>query len=222
MHNNIIIGAAEYDWSCTDADDGGCRYIPSISRDEDLQHIPAVGGELHIYNLSDELSASCYGRVIAIEYCYQFDPGEGPTFFNWTVLILKETDHSDGFNIRDIITIENCEPDATSCRSDQPLCCDMIDIESFDLYISDSQNFIFGVTESAQGNTAGAALLGFPDSLPRYQVDVLLFNRADVNLSIGSTIKNKSPVLRGIRMLWFVIGKLTFTTSRVIILCTHF
>ena len=217
MHNNI--GAAEYNWSCTDSDDidEGYRYIPNILRDEDALHVSTEGDELHIYHLSDELRASCYGRVIAIEYCYQFNDTTVPAAFNWTVLLLEESssDHSEDFKIRDIITIENCEPDVISYRPGQPLCCDMIDIESFDL----SQNFIFGVTESFQGNTAGATLLGFSDSLPQYQVDVVLINRAEVTLSVGSIVptRNRPTTKRGIRMLWFVIGKLTFTISSVMI-----
>ena len=66
--------------------------------------------------------------------------------------------------------------------------------------------FAFGVTESAQGNAHGATLLGYSDSLFPYRV---LINRAEVSLSVGSTIICSSPtVQRGIHMLWFVIGKL--------------
>ena len=212
MHNNII-GTAKYDWSCTDGDEG-CRYIPSITRDiDDVLHVPTNGDELHIYHLS-ELDESCYGRVIAIKYCYQFNDTTVPASFNWTILLLEEIDCSEDFKIRDIITIENCESDAISSRPDQSLCCDiMIDIESFDVYIS--QGFLFGVTESSQGNTAGATLLGFADAQPQYQVDVVLINRAEVTsqLSVGSNIaiRNRKTTKRAIRMLWFVIGKLNFT-----------
>ena len=89
--------------------------------------------------------------------------------------------------------------------SAQVTCCDRTDIDRFDLPI----NFIFGVTESAQGNTAGASLLGFHDSLPEYQADVVLLNRAEVSqrLSVGSTIPSRSTATRGIRMLWFAIGE---------------
>ena len=214
MHN-IIIGASKYDWTCTDADDESRRYIPCITRDlDDVKHVPTNGDELHIYHLS-ELDESCYGRVIAIKYCYQFNDTTVPAAFNWTVLILEDrlSDHNN-FEVIDTITIESCESDTTSCRSGQPWppCCDMINIENIDLVIE--QKFTFGVIKSAQGNTAGATLLGFADALPQYQVDVVLINRVGLTLSVGSTIRNRSPAQRGIRMLWFVIGKLTFTTSK--------
>ena len=211
MYNNII-GAAKYNWSCystdSDADDEDYRYIPSILRD-DVQPVLTNRDELHIYHLS-ELDEYCYGRVIAIKYCYQFNDTTVPAAFNWTVLILEDrlNDHNN-FEVIDTITIESCESNATSCRSGQPwpLCCDVINIENIDLIIK--QNFTFGVIKSAQGNTAGATLLGFHES--EYGVDVLLFPRAEVTLSIGSTIRNRETTKRGIRMLWFVIGKLTFT-----------
>jgi hypothetical protein len=212
----LFIGAAKYNWSCTESDDEGCRYIPSITlRDhEGVQHA-ATGNELYIYRLP-ELNAPCYGRVIAIEYCYQFnDTTVGPAVFNWIVLILEESNHS--LEIIDTVTIKSCELDATSCTRGQPLCCDVINIENFYLPI----NFTFGVIESSQGNNAGATLLGFADSLPQYQVDVMLINRAEVTLSVGSTIRNRVTVPRGIRMLWFVIGKLTFTTSSIFIYITN-
>ena len=78
-------------------------------------------------------------------------------------------------------------------------CCDRTSIEGFDLSTPD---FAFGVVESAQGNTHGATLLGFSDALPQYRVNALLFARAEVTQSIGSTIRNRSTVPRGIRMLW--------------------
>ena len=62
------------------------------------------------------------------------------------------------------------------------------------------------MTESSQGSTAGGTLLGFSDSLLQYQVDVVLINRAEVTLSVGSIIRNRPTTKRGIRMLWFVIN----------------
>ena len=158
---------------------------------------------------------------MAIKCCYKFDDATvGPAVFNWTVLILKESNHSsrsnNNFEIVNVIIIESCDLDATSCTSDEPLCCDVTNIESFDL----PQNFIFGVTESAQGNTARATLLGYHDSLPKYQVDVVLLNKAEVTLSVGSTIHSNQTTERGIRMLWFVIGKLTFTIISTIIIAS--
>ena len=69
-----------------------------------------------------------------------------------------------------------CHPHGRSCVAIEP------SINRFDL----SQNyFSFGVTTSSlsQGNTAGATLLGFSDSLSQYMADVVLINRAEVTLS---------------------------------------
>ena len=95
---------------------------------------------------------------------------------------------------------------SASCTNSggQFTCCDVTDIESFDL----PMNFIFGVTESAQGNTHEATLLGFSDALSQYRVNSVLLVKAGLTLSVGSPIRNSPPVPRGLRMLWFVIGKL--------------
>ena len=146
--------------------------------------------------------------MTAIEYCYRYNTnaGSGQPTFNWTVLILEDTGSNFIINgIYDIISrlpvnSANCTNDSTQLRR----CCDRTNIEGFDL---STPNFAFGVIESAQGNTHEATLLGFADALPQYMVDVVWLNRAEVTLSVGSTISNRSPVLRGIRMLWFVIGK---------------
>ena len=68
-------------------------------------------------------------------------------------------------------------------------------------------NFIFGVTESAQGNTHDAALLGFHETIPEYRVDTVLLDSTGLSLSVGSTIPSSPTAQRAIRMLWFVIGK---------------
>ena len=145
---------------------------------------------------------------MAIEYCYQFnDMTVGPAVFNWTVLIFKEINHSSNndFEIVNTIPIESCDLDATRCTPGQPLCCDdMTLVSEFDL----SVNFTFGVTESAQGNTPGATLLGFHDSLAEYRVNTIRRDKASLPLTIGSTIPSSTPVQNGLRMLWFVIGKL--------------
>ena len=84
------------------------------------------------------------------------------------------------------------------------ICCDVINIESFQL----PMNFIFGVTESAQGNTHGAALLGFSDSLPQYRVDAVAMSTDGLSLSVGSSVPSDSPAIpRALRMLWFIISK---------------
>ena len=87
----------------------------------------------------------------------------------------------------------------------QVTCCDVTNIASFDL----PMNFIFGVTESAQGNTAGATLMAYHDSLPQYRVDTVQLTKAGLTLSVGSTIPSGPSVRTGLRMLWFVIGKPT-------------
>ena len=127
----------------------------------------------------------------------------GQATFNWMILILKDT--GSNFEISRINVIQSYgSVNDASCKvsGEQVMCCDRTSINRFDL----SQNFSFGVTESSQGSTAGATLLGFSDSLPQYQVDVVLINRAEVTLSVGSNIRNRPTTKRGIRMLWFVIN----------------
>ena len=68
-------------------------------------------------------------------------------------------------------------------------------------------NFIFGVTEAAQGNTHGATLLGFADFLSQYRVDSMLQGKAGLSLSVGSTVPRVQVLQRGLRMLWFITGK---------------
>ena len=160
--------------------------------------------ELHIYRVPT-LDASCYGTVTAIEYCYRYmisTAVSGQVNFSYTVLILE--DRGSNFLINRTYTIQSRgSVDSPHCdrSGDQVTCCDMINIEHFIL----PSIFAFGVISSAQGNTNGVTLLGFHES--KYGVDVLLFNGDEVTLSVGSTIRNRPPVLRGIRMLWFVIGK---------------
>ena len=195
----------QYRWDCTAPDHNGQRYIPS-ERNRDAQNATTDGGSLHIYRVPT-LDTSCYGPVTAIEYCYEYRTSaeSGQPTFNWTVLILEDT--GSNFVINSIYFITSSLPlDSANCTNDGQVrtCCDRTSIEGFDL---SAPNFAFGVTESAQGNTHGAALLGFSDALPQYRVDVLQFNRAEVTLSVGSTIRNRPTVQRGICMLWFVIGK---------------
>ena len=68
-------------------------------------------------------------------------------------------------------------------------------------------NFVFGMVGPAQGNTRGASLLGFHPSLSQYSVNTVLLTRAAVTLSVGSAVPSTPVVMRGLRMLWFVIGK---------------
>ena len=152
--------------------------------------------------------------MIAIEYCYRYSHGQAiggnsQVTFNYIVLILEDIPGSD-FLINRTYTIQSRgSVDSPHCdrSGNEVTCCDVTNIDN-DNFILPS-NFIFGVIESAQGNTNGVTLLGFHES--EYGVDVELLNRAGLTLSVGSTIRNGLTVLRGIRMLWFVIGKYKIT-----------
>ena len=160
--------------------------------------------DLYIYRVST-LDASCYGPVTAIEYCYRYSQAvavSGQVTFSYTVLILEDT--GNNFLINSTYTIQSRgSVGSPHCNrsGDQVTCCDVTNIENFIL----PSNFIFGVITSAQGNTNGVTLLGFHES--EYGVNVLLVLRDEVTLSVGSTIRSSPSVLRGIRMLWFVVGK---------------
>jgi hypothetical protein len=167
---------------------------------------------LYIYPVPT-LDTSCYDHdpVTAIEYCYRYSTsaGSGQVAFNYTVLILEDAPRNQ-FLINSTYTIQSLgSVDSPHCTNSgaQVTCCDVTTIENFIL----PSNFIFGVIQSAQGNTPGVTLLGFHES--EYGVDVVQLNRAEVTLTVGSTIlNNRQTVQRGIRMLWFVIGKLLFIT----------
>ena len=77
----------------------------------------------------------------------------------------------------------------------------MTNIENFIL----PSNFIFGVIKSAQGNTNGVTLLGFHES--EYGVNIIQISGDGLTLSVGSTVPSGPTASRGIRMLWFVVGK---------------
>ena len=93
----IVLGFARYQWTCSQADDDeyGEIYIPSV-REYDESNVltgSTNGREIHIYRVQS-LSAECYGEVTAIEFCYEYNPvGSGEPIFNWTVLILEETNY---------------------------------------------------------------------------------------------------------------------------------
>ena len=209
--HSLHVVVCQYQWSCTAPDENGEQYIPT---DRDWMNGDALtaltaSGVVHIYRVPN-LGTSCYGHVTAIDYCYRYNAAAVTgqvILFNWIVLILK--DAGNNFVISSIYVIQsNGSVGGASCTVNngrQVTCCDRTNINGFDL----PQNFIFGVTESAQGNAAGAILLGFHDSLPKYQVDVVLLNKAEVTLSVGSiiAIHSSQTTKRGIRMLWFVIGE---------------
>ena len=162
---------------------------------------------INIYSV-ENLNQNCVGEVSAIEYCYQYSVGPGQAVFNWTVLIL-ENSPGNNFMITNLYVIDS-RPDSLdsgSCmntNSGTRRCCDVEQISGFNL----SENFVFGVTGPSQGNTHSASLLGFADFLPQYRVDTTLLNSAGLSLSISSTVPSVPVVQRGLRMLWFVIGKL--------------
>ena len=185
-------------------------YIPS-ERDRNALSTTTNGDLLHIYRVPN-LDADCYGPVTAIEYCYRYSSsaGSGQVTFNWTVLILEDT--GSNFMINSTHIIQSCpsEGSANCTNSDGGqiyTCCDVTNIERFDL----STNFIFGVTESVQGNTYDATLLGYLESAyPQRIVGTIQVSKdSSLTLSVGSTFTRPShpPNPRGLRMLWFVIGK---------------
>ena len=210
----LYIGVlTEYQWNCSEPNKHGERYIPGAREYPSDVEINVINGhEIRLHRV-ENLTVECTGEVTAIEYCYQYysiEPGEA--IFNWTVLFLKE--ESDSFKITKVHSIEshpNSLPE-NDCQNDTRVpgtirCCDRENITSFDLDLQ-MNDFIFGVTESAQGNTHNAALLGF-HSLPEYNVDTMLVSKAGLmmNISVGYTLPKPSGARRGLHMLWFVIGK---------------
>ena len=163
---------------------------------------------IYVYHVP-KLNTNCYGPVTVIEYCYRYTVVSGQLgTFNWTVLILEEAG-SNSFVINRIYVIQSCLPmDSANCTrsGSQITCCDRTSIDTFDL---STMNFIFGVTESAQGNTHNASLLRFADGLSQYLVDTILGSSDDQILSIGSTVMYTTPPpQRGLLMLWFqVLGE---------------
>ena len=198
-------GVAQYRWDCTAQNDAGQWYIPS-ERDRNVDTDVTVGSELNIYHVQN-LNANCHGEVTAIEYCYRYsrNAGQGNAVFNWTVLILEES--GGNFIITNVYAIQS-HPRLVSNENCTDVggivtCCDVTDIRDFAL----PMNFAFGVTEADQGNTHGATLLGFHGSLSQYRVATTLLSKAGLSLSVGSTVPIAPMVQRGLRMLWFVIGK---------------
>jgi hypothetical protein len=194
----------------------GERYIPGIEIDfesprdilAEIVTQPTAGDSLAIYRVPN-LNADCTREAVtAIEFCYRYDTeGTGEPVFNWTVLILEE---SNVFTITRIIVIEN-HPDLLNGNNCMDAgggliaCCDREDISSFNFQ---TNNFIFGVTESAQGNTHGATLLQVHESQIEYVVDTLMISATGQNISVGSTLPRLQGTPRGLQLLWFVIGKL--------------
>ena len=185
------------------------RYIPGIQKDyEILSNVPIISTArdvVHLYRVQN-LNADCTREpVTAIEFCYQYNrDGPGEAVFNWTVLILEET---SVFTITRIIAIES-HPDEANCvdtGEGEVECCDWEYITNFQ---TNNNMFIFGVVESAQGNTHEATLLEFHDSRDEYRVDTLLVSRSAIgqSISVGSTLLKPGVVQRGLLLLRFIIG----------------
>ena len=204
----------EFQWTCTEPNKNGQRYIPSV-KDRNVPTTASIGNALFIYRISN-LSASCYGPVTAIEYCYRYssNAGSGQAMFNWTVLILEDIG-SNNFVIKYTYAIQSRgSMDSASCTSngDQVTCCDVTNIKAFHLLT----NLTFGVIESSHGNTHEATLLGFHDALSEYRVSIIILSRDGLNdLPIGSVLDVPDISMRqgGLRMLWFAIGKHQYSNT---------
>ena len=207
-----MAGIAQYEWACSEPDAHGERSIPSV-RDvgSNVLTTTTVGDVVNIYRVQN-LNGECYlGEVSAIGFCYQYNATEaGEAVFNWTVLIFEET---VVFTIARIYVIESrpnslSGGDCENVSGGRAECCDREYIRSFNLQ---TNNFVYGVTESARGNTHGATLLGFSDDellQPDYIVNTVPIPKTGQNISVGSTLPKLQGVQRGLRMLWFVIGEL--------------
>ena len=203
----------QYEWACSAPKENGQRCIPSVMDRVGVIPTTTDGSMLYIYRVGDSLSASCYGPVTAIEYCYRYNnnDGSGQTTFNWTVLILEDTGSNDFvINNKHFIVSHPLEGSATCTSGGLATdCCDVTTVESFDL----PMNFIFGVTESesAQGNTHGATLLGYEEAAHlQLRVSTIQVAKGNIlTLPVGSTfhIPGGAVDLRGLRMLWFIVGK---------------
>ena len=171
-----------------------------MSSDEGVA--PISGDFVSVFRIQNLNYTECFGEVVAIDFCY-FSPTEG--VLSWTVLILEET---SVFTITRIIAIESGRNSlpidrCVNFRGGEFVCCDREYINSFNFQTS---NFIFGVTESAQGNLHGASLLGFSE--PEFRVDTVESSREGRSIAVGSTLPNSGTVARELPMLAFVIGEL--------------
>ena len=201
----VHAGVAVYQWACTEPDEAGLRYIPNVRDCDVSQTAVTAEDQLNVYLFPQNLSDACYGRIVEIEYCYQYSTTMiGPAVFNWTVLILEQqTMSQSGFTITDRIVIES-HSNSANC-TETGMCCDITRVSR---NLNLLRNFVFGVTGPSQENTHSATLLGFHDTaLPQYLVNTVLLYSAGLSLSVGSTLPTTPVAQRGLRMLWFVIGK---------------
>ena len=177
---------------------------------------------MNVYSVRD-INETCYGEVTAIEFCYRYDIlGDGEAYFNWTVLILEDEENAPKFRIVDLYSIESRPSDlgggtCISTNSDgveRQHCCDVQMLTSpFTL----GANFAFGVTESPQGNTHDAQLLGFfPASMSPYNVVTVRLTNGQ-GLSVGSDVNRAPTVNEGLRLLWLIIGR----SIDIVYICTQ-
>ena len=223
-----MAGVAQYSWNCSvPDDDDGERYIPgieinySILARSSVPIVPTAGDIINLYRVQS-LNADCTREAVtAIEFCYRYNNTDGPgeAVFNWTVLILEE---GNEFTITRMIAIVSHpnELEEDYCMDNeggrqQVECCDREDISMLNI----QKNFILGVTESAQGNTHEATLLGVHESLAEYTVHTLQLSATGKNISVGSTlIRPETGQTLGLRLLRFVIGKHKINTCGAILI----
>ena len=162
---------------------------------------------MYIFHTKD-IDEDCHGIVTAIEYCYQYTCSMAGAVFNWTVLILDDVEST--FNITKIYNIESVNRINGDSRHEQCTQCDRKEINDLEF---PRGGFTFGVAEAPHQNNSNTTLLGFPDSLSQYTVKTILLNRDRVTFTIGSSVPKDidGEVQRGLRMLWFVVGKLNDT-----------
>ena len=207
----------------------GERYIPGIEIgfERNILTVTTVGDEVtinRVQNLNSQTECTGVREVTAIEFCYRYNAtGQGEPVFNWTVLILEEDE--DGFTISRIITIES-HPNNTlneghciNVGEGKTGCCDREDFNSFSVVTNNNDMFVFGVTESAQGNTRDATLLGAHDSQAEYRVDTLRISTGGQTIAVGSTLtKPLQGQQLGLRLLRFVMGKLHACSCHIMII----
>ena len=61
---------AGYEWTCSEPNDAGVRYIPNITDRSTHKVASTVGSQLNIYPVK-ELTNECHGRINRIEYCFK-------------------------------------------------------------------------------------------------------------------------------------------------------
>lgn len=199
---------ANYEWKCTEPVNGQ-RYIPSV-RNTAMDAAESVGDNLYVIPVegSELESGACYGAVFTVEYCY-FCPSTAATF-KWALYLLEEVQGGviPEYLIKDSIPLEShFTGDTSACNNN--LYCDKTEVR-FQL----RKGFVYGITAD-EGNTPGVNLAAYHDALQQYWVDSFRIPKdEDLNLEVGSTFSTRNPsIKRGLRMLWFAIGKFHYLGS---------